>query len=179
MKSRDIEPSLAKMREIHYNKNKSIRIFCQCRRAFLCPHKRSWVKLSKITLEQLQRHINTHTKSSADDQYAIVTLQAFLRSGGKINAKFPIRDTWPNTDGSFELVPSPERSRRPKQKFVVQIKGTSAAKISPDGTVRYQLKDLAFPAYVASEVTLDPRFCHGAQARRNTDGHQNARHGRH
>jgi len=23
------------------------------------------------------------------------------------------------------------------------------------------------------------RFCHGAQARRNTDGHQNARHGRH
>ena len=112
--------------------------------------------MSKITLEQLQRHINTHTKSSADDQDAIVTLQAFLRSGGKINAKFPIRDTWPNTDGSFELVPSPERSRRPKQKFVVQIKGTSAAKISPDGTVRYQLKDLAFPAYVASEVTLDP-----------------------
>ena len=156
VKPRDIESSLAKMREIHYNKNRSIRIFRQCRRAFLCPHKRSWVKLSKITLEQLQRHINTHTKSSADDQDAVATLQTFLRSGGKINTKFPTRDTWPNTDGSFELVPSPEQSRRPKQKFVVQIKGTSAVRISQDGTVHYQLQDLAFPAYVASEVTLDP-----------------------
>lgn len=83
-------------------------------------------------------------------------LRTFLRSGGKINEKFADGDNWPNTDGMFELVPSPEVSRRPKQSFVVQIKGTSVSRISSDGVVHYQLKDLAFPAYVASEVTLDP-----------------------
>lgn len=47
-------------------------------------------------------------------------------------------------------------SRRPKRSFVVQSKGTSTPQISLDGAVHYRLRDLAFPAYVALEVTLDP-----------------------
>lgn len=117
---------------------------------------RGVVQLPKTTSEQLQRHINTHTARSNDDRSAVTVLRTFLRSGGKINEKFADGDNWPNTDGMFELVPSPEVSRRPKQSFVVQIKGTSVSRISSDGVVHYQLKDLAFPAYVASEVTLDP-----------------------
>ena len=47
-------------------------------------------------------------------------------------------------------------SRRPKRSFVIQSKGTSTPQISLDGAVHYRLRDLAFPAYVALEVTLDP-----------------------
>jgi len=39
---------------------------------------------------------------------------------------------------------------------VIQSKGTSTPQISLDGAVHYRLRDLAFPAYVALEVTLDP-----------------------
>lgn len=39
---------------------------------------------------------------------------------------------------------------------MVQSKGTSTPQISLDGAVHYRLRDLAFPAYVALEVTLDP-----------------------
>ena len=92
---------------------------------------------------------------AGDDRDAVTMLQAFWL-GRKISERFSTEDTWPNTDGTFELVPSPEVSRRPKRSFVVQSKGTSTPQISLDGAVHYRLRDLAFPAYVALEVTLDP-----------------------
>ena len=46
---------------------------------------------------------------------------------------FACNDTYPNIDGSFELVPNPDISRRPKQNFSVQIKGTSIENINKDG----------------------------------------------
>lgn len=112
--------------------------------------------MSKIKIEQLQRHLKTHTERSDDDNNAVTVLKTFLRSGGKINDNFSERDKWPNIDGTFELVPDPEKSRRPKQNFVVQIKGTTRARIGQDGSVKYQLQNLSFPSYVATEVTLDP-----------------------
>lgn len=112
--------------------------------------------MSKIKIEQLQRHLKTHTERSDDDNNAVTVLKTFLRSGGKINDNFSERDKWPNIDGTFELVPDPEKSRRPKQNFVVQIKGTTRARIGQDGCVKYQLQNLSFPSYVATEVTLDP-----------------------
>ena len=39
---------------------------------------------------------------------------------------------------------------------MIQSKGTSTPQISLDGAVHYRLRDLAFPAYVALVVTLDP-----------------------
>lgn len=93
--------------------------------------------MSKIKIEQLQRHLKTHTERSDDDNNAVTVLKTFLRSGGKINDNFSERDKWPNIDGTFELVPDPEKSRRPKQNFVVQIKGTTRARIGQDGSVKY------------------------------------------
>jgi len=112
--------------------------------------------MQKITVEQLQKHIKTHTERSVDDQNAVTILKTFLRSDGKINAKFAEGDKWPNTDGNFELVPHPEEARHPKYNFVVQIKGTTNVRAMEDGGVKYQLKSLAFPAYVAMNVTMDP-----------------------
>ena len=112
--------------------------------------------MSKIKLEQLQRHLKTHTVRSNDDRNAISVLQTFLRSDGKINHNFACNDKWPNIDGSFEFVPDPQESRKPKQNFIVQIKGTTSVRYSIDNTIKYQLQSLAFPAYVATEVTLDP-----------------------
>lgn len=109
-----------------------------------------------VTKEQLQRHIKTHTERSADDRDAIAVLLNRLRSGGRINCSFSDTDKWPNTDGFFELVPDPEATRRPKQNFIVQIKGTNHANVNEDGSITYSLKSLAFPAYIALEVTLDP-----------------------
>lgn len=111
--------------------------------------------MTKITIEQLQRRIKTHSERSEEDRSAVATLKAFLTPGGQINDTFSSEDKWPNTDGIFELVPNPELSRCPKQNFVVQIKGTNSPRISAEGVIKYQL-DLAFPAYVAKEVTLDP-----------------------
>lgn len=113
--------------------------------------------MSKITKEQIQRHIKTHTQRSDDDRNAVATLNSFLRSGGKIAYNsFACNDTYPNIDGSFELVPNPEITRRPKQNFSVQIKGTSIEKINAEGIFKYQLQSLAFPAYIADSVTSDP-----------------------
>ena len=108
------------------------------------------------TDEQLQRHLKTHSDQSADDVRAVGALEYFMPADQRINCSFSKRDTWPNTDGIFELVPNPELSKRPKQNFIVQIKGTSNARITEDGTIKYQLKSLAFPAYIAKEVSLDP-----------------------
>lgn len=112
--------------------------------------------MNKISTEQLERHIKSHTERSSDDRDAVSTLENFLKSGGKINYDFSCGDKWPNTDGMFELVPDPNRSRQPKQRFAVQIKGTNHARFSKDGILKYQLQSLAFPAYVAREITLDP-----------------------
>lgn len=113
--------------------------------------------MEKIKREQIQRHIKTHTPRSDDDRNAVAMLSSFLRSGGKIaHNGFACNDTYPNIDGCFELVPNPDVSRRPKQNFSVQIKGTSIEKINTDGTFKYQLQSLAFPAYIADSVTSDP-----------------------
>lgn len=113
-------------------------------------------KRQKLTREQIQRHVRTHSERSVDDTDAVTVLKAFLRSDGRINTHFAEGDKWPNTDGDFELVPNPELSRSPKQKFAVQIKGTGCAEITKDNIVKYQLQSLAFPAYILTEVTADP-----------------------
>lgn len=113
--------------------------------------------MAKIKKEQIQRHIKTHTQRSDDDRNAIAILDTFLRSDGKIaHNGFACNDTYPNIDGHFELVPNPSISRRPKQNFSVQIKGTSIENINADGVFKYQLRSLAFPAYIADSVTSDP-----------------------
>ena len=105
--------------------------------------------------EIIKRHIKTHTERSADDQAAVSVLKTFLRSNGKINTSFAEGDKWPNHDGAFEFVPNPDVSRQPKQNFFVQIKGTQRY-TEKDGIVKYSLKDLAFPAFICLEVSLDP-----------------------
>ena len=105
--------------------------------------------------ELLIRHISTHTVRSAEDRAAVSTLESFLTSDGKINTNFSCDDKWPNHDGTFEFVSNPEISRCPEQNFIVQIKGTHNYK-EADGIISYSLKSLAFPAFIASEVTADP-----------------------
>ncbi len=113
--------------------------------------------MAKIKKEQIQRHIKTHTQRSDDDRNAVTTLSYFLHSNGKIaHNGFECNDTYPNIDGHFELIPDPDVSRRPKQSFSVQIKGTGLEKINADGIFKYQLRSLAFPAYIADSVTSDP-----------------------
>ena len=112
--------------------------------------------MAKYTMEQIERHVKTHSERSVDDTNAVHYLDSLLRSDGKINTEFATHDTWPNIDGSFELVPAPDLSRRPKQRFIVQIKGTGSYITSKEGHIKYQLQSLAFPAYILKEVTLDP-----------------------
>ncbi len=103
----------------------------------------------------IQQHIATHTERSAEDQDAVNTLCYFLRSDGRINTSFSSVDKWPNHDGTFEFVSNPDIARWPKQNFSVQIKGTHNV-TEKDGVISYSLKNLAYPAYIASEVTADP-----------------------
>ena len=110
----------------------------------------------KFPKKQIERHIKQHSERSTIDCDAVSTLEFFLRSDGKINTNFSRRDTWPNIDGNFELVPSPELSRRSVQNFVVQIKGTDRDAVEKDGIVKYHLDGLGFPAYAYSNATLDP-----------------------
>lgn len=105
---------------------------------------------------QIERHIKTHPERSVIDSDAVATLNYYLKSGGRINTNFACRDTWPNIDGNFELVPSPEHSRRPVQNFVVQIKGTNDEAVEKEGNITYRLNGLGFPAYVYCNATLDP-----------------------
>lgn len=104
---------------------------------------------------EIQRHLRTHTARSAEDSGAISTLEFFLRSRGKINTDFSKNDKWPNHDGTFELVPDPDISRQPTQAFYVQVKGTHIYQ-EENGSIKYSLKSLAFPAFAALNVTLDP-----------------------
>lgn len=103
----------------------------------------------------INKHIKTHSKRSVEDDAAVTTLKSFLNSDGKINTNFSYNDKWPNIDGSFEFVSNPELSRMPEQNFIVQIKGTSCY-TEKDDIISYSLQSLAFPAYIAGEVTLDP-----------------------
>lgn len=105
--------------------------------------------------ENIERHIKTHSERSDDDRAAVSVLETFLRSNGRINTAFASDDKWPNHDGTFEFVPNPDVSRRPKQTFYVQIKGTRNYSES-DGVIKYSLKDLAFPAFACNEVSFDP-----------------------
>lgn len=105
--------------------------------------------------ELFKSHISTHSEHSAEDRAAVSTLETFLTSGGKINTNFSCDDKWPNHDGTFEFVSNPEISRCPEQNFIVQIKGTRNYK-EVDGIISYSLTSLAFPAFIASEVTADP-----------------------
>ena len=105
--------------------------------------------------ENIEKHIKTHTERSDDDRAAVSVLETFLRSNGRINPSFSTNDKWPNHDGTFEFVPSPDISRRPKQAFYVQIKGTRNYSEN-DGIVKYSLKDLAFPAFICNKVSFDP-----------------------
>ena len=106
-------------------------------------------------IETLKRHISTHTARSAEDRSAVSYLESVLNPAGRINTSFASDDKWPNHDGMFEYVSNPDKSRRPEQNFVVQIKGTHDYTES-DGVISYSLKSLAFPAYIAYEVTADP-----------------------
>ncbi len=108
------------------------------------------------TLEQIDRHLKTHSKRSAEDCSAVDTIKYVFKSNGKINTDFSSNDKWPNVDGRFELVPDPDVCRQPTQNFFVQIKGTTVYRESENGEIKYQLQSLAFPAYIVKEVTLDP-----------------------
>lgn len=105
--------------------------------------------------ELYRRHISTHSERSAEDRAAVSALETFLTSDGKINTNFSCDDKWPNHDGTFEFVSESEISRCPEQNFIVQIKGTHNYK-EVDGIISYSLTSLAFPAFIASDVTADP-----------------------
>jgi len=110
----------------------------------------------RYSKEQIERHIRTHSETAVHDADAVDTLRSFFKSGGKINKDFRDGDKWPNIDGGFELVEDPTVSRRPRQRFTVQIKGTSENNFDDAGNLKYRLQNLAFPAYVLQEVTSDP-----------------------
>lgn len=103
----------------------------------------------------INRHIKTHSERSNDDRNAINTIKYFFKTDGKIVPEFKEDDKWPNIDGRFELVSEPEVSRQPLQNFFVQIKGTSNYHEN-NGIVKYQLKNLAFPAFVYNHISSDP-----------------------
>lgn len=106
-------------------------------------------------IESLKKHISTHTDRSAEDRSAVSYLESVLNPEGRINTSFASDDKWPNHDGMFEYVSNPDISRRPEQNFIVQIKGTHNY-TENNGVISYNLKSLAFPAYIAFEVTAEP-----------------------
>ncbi len=105
--------------------------------------------------KDIERHVKTHSVRAAEDYEAVSTLSFFLQSNGRINPNIAVNDKWPNHDGTLELVVNPRDSRRPIQAFYLQVKGTKNYG-EKDGIVSYALNSLAFPAFVATEVTLDP-----------------------
>ncbi len=107
------------------------------------------------SIEDVEKHIKTHSECSAKDDEAVTVLKNFLRSRGRINTHFSSGDKWPNIDGTFEYVPNPDHSRRPAQVFTVQIKGTHSY-YEENGVVKYRLTSLAAPAYACMNVTHDP-----------------------
>ena len=106
-------------------------------------------------LALIQRHINSHCERSVEDIAAVTTLKSLFKYDGKVIPNFAENDKWPNTDGTFEFVPDPDISRNPEQAFYVQIKGTRYCR-EEDGIVKFSLRDLAFPAFIYTNVTFDP-----------------------
>lgn len=106
-------------------------------------------------IELYKKHISTHTEHSAEDRSAVSYLESVLSPEGRINTSFGRDDKWPNHDGMFEYVSNPDISRIPEQNFIVQIKGTHHY-TENNGVISYNLKSLAFPAYIAYEVTAEP-----------------------
>lgn len=45
--------------------------------------------MAKYTVEQILRHVRTHSERSVDDSNAVHYLESLLRSDGKINTEFP------------------------------------------------------------------------------------------
>lgn len=107
-----------------------------------------------ITNEQIERILKTHTERSEEDEAAVSVLKNYLKSSN-ISTNFSSCDKWPNIDGTFEFVSNPAINRRPDQNFFVQIKGTSQYK-EEDGLIKFNLKSLAFLAFIGKEVTSDP-----------------------
>ena len=103
----------------------------------------------------IEKHVKTHTERSAEDAAAVATMDYFFRTGGRINSSFTKNDKWPNTDGTFEFVSNPDITRRPAHSFFAQIKGTHNY-TEKDGVIKYSLRSLAFPAFLATDATLDP-----------------------
>lgn len=103
----------------------------------------------------IERHVKTHSQRSDEDRSAVTILETFSRANGKISTNFSKEDKWPNIDGTLEFVENPLITRRPKQNFFVQIKGTHLYTETDNG-IKYSLKSLAFPAFIYLDVTLDP-----------------------
>ena len=91
----------------------------------------------------IERHVKTHSQRSDEDRSAVTILETFLRANGKISTNFSKEDKWPNIDGTLEFVENPLITRRPKQNFFVQIKGTHLYTETDNG-IKYSLKSLAF-----------------------------------
>lgn len=108
--------------------------------------------------DKVKKHIKTHSEHSVEDRAAISLLGTFLNPGGRINTSFAANDTWPNHDGTFEFISNPDVSRRPKQNFFVQIKGTSVY-TEKDGIIKYSLKSLAFLLIYATTFRLIREYC--------------------
>lgn len=113
------------------------------------------INMNSKYIESLKNHISSHTGHSAEDRSAVHYLESVLNPEGRINTSFGCDDKWPNHDGMFEYVSNPDISRLPEQNFIVQIKGTHNY-IENNGVISYNLKSLAFPAYIAYEVTAEP-----------------------
>ena len=107
------------------------------------------------TKENLERALNIHSVLSDEDKAAVSSLESILNYGTKIHTNFDKEDKWPNIDGTFVLSYNNEKHGVPLQNFVIQIKSTNNIN-EKDEVIKYRLMDLAFPAYVASKVTLDP-----------------------
>lgn len=105
--------------------------------------------------KDIERHVKTHSVRASEDYAAVSTLTYYLQSNGRVNPNIAVNDKWPNHDGTLELVVNPSDSRRPIQSFYLQVKGTTNYG-EKESIVSYSLKSLAFPAFVATEVTLDP-----------------------
>ena len=116
-------------------------------------HAKEVKNMTVSTMEQIERHLKTHSKRSVEDCSAVDTIKYVFKSNGKINTDFSSNDKWPNADGRFELAPDPDVCRQPTQNFFVQIKGTTVYRESENGEIKYQLQSLAFPAYIVKEVT--------------------------
>ena len=102
----------------------------------------------------IERHVKTHSQRSDEDRSAVTILETFLRANGKISTNFSKEDKWPNIDGTLEFVENPLITRRPKQNFFVQIKGTHLYTETDNG-IKYSLKSLAFPALQNLQRRID------------------------